>query len=135
MVRAALHGDPPADRPPQEPDNLPWCKCGKCRAMPTSTENVCCKHRNCISNTELFESTVLDLNVLNVAILNRSDIFVESPDYSPSSYRKAAYRQFVLWQEGRLGRGNRKVVPSCVVWAVRNHYPAPDGLYLGFKEY
>ena len=91
MVRAALHGDPP-----QEPDNLPWCKWGKCHAMLTSTENVCCKQQNCISITDLFESTMLDLNVLNATILNQSDIFVESPDYSPSSYLKAAYRQFVL---------------------------------------
>jgi len=34
-----------------------------------------------------------------------------------------------------LGRGVRQVVLSCVVWAVRDHYPAPDGYYLGFKEY
>ena len=45
------------------------------------------------------------LHVLNVAILNRSDIFVKSLDYFPPSHRKAAYSQFVLWQEGHLGRG------------------------------
>ena len=92
MVQAALQGDSPTDRPPQQPDNLPWCICSKCRPMPMPNENVCCRHRHCISDTELFESTVLDLNVLNVAKLNRSEVFVESPDYSPSSYRKAAYR-------------------------------------------
>ena len=86
MVQAALQGDSPTDRPPQQPDNLPWCICSKCRPMQMLNENVCCRHRHCISDTELFESTVLDLNVLNVAILNRSEVFVESPDYSPSSY-------------------------------------------------
>ena len=95
MVRGALHGDQPTDRPPQEPDNLLWCKCGKCCAMLNSTGNVCCKHQNYISSTEFLESIVLDLNVLYVEILNCSDVFVESPDYSPSSYRKNTYRQFI----------------------------------------
>lgn len=77
---------------------------------------------------------MLDLNVLNVEILNLSKVFVQSPDYTTSSYKKATYRQFILWQEGRLGRGNYKVVPSCVIWTVRNRYPALDGLYLGLKN-
>ena len=95
--------------------------------MPTSVENICCRQSSCITSTDLFESTVLDINVLSIAIVNRSDTFVEPVDYSLSSYRKAAYRRFILWKEGHLGRGNRKVLPSCVVWSVRNRYPAPDG--------
>ena len=98
-------------------------------------ENVCCEQRPCITTTGFFESVVLDSNVLLVAIVNRCDTFADDPDYSPQSYRKAAYRQWVMWQHGYLGRANRKVIPSCVVWAVHTRYPAPDGRYLGFKEY
>ena len=98
-------------------------------------ENVCCRQRPCISTTDFFASVVLDTNVLSIAIVNRSDMFADDPDYSPASYRKAAYRQWVLWQHGFLGRANRRVVPSCVVWSVRYLYPSPDNRYLGFKEY
>ena len=34
-------------------------------------------------------------------------------------YRLAAYRQFIHWTYIRLGRGKHKVIPSCVVAAVR----------------
>ena len=34
-----------------------------------------------------------------------------------------------------LGRGHQRVIPLCVVWAVRSCYPAMDGHYVGFKEY
>ena len=60
--------------------------------------------------------------VLSVAIHNRADIRADPIDYSPASYRKAAYRQFIL---GYLGRRNRRVVPSCVVLAIRPMYPSP----------
>ena len=135
LARAVLQSDHPEDTPQQPEGSLPWCVCRKCRPMPTSVGNLCCRQTSCITSTELFESTVLDVNVLSIAIIDWSDTFVESVDYSTSSYRKAAYRQFILWREGHLGRGNRKVVPSCVVWSVRNRFPAPDGMYLGFKEY
>ena len=81
-----------------------------------------------------FDSVVLNRDVLSVAIEARSDVFADDPEYTPASYRKAAYRQFVLWQHGHLGRSNRRVVPSCIVWCIRNKYPAPDGVYLGFRD-
>ena len=117
----------------QSNNQLGWCTCGKCCAMELPIENVCCKQWPCITTTEFFESVVLDSSVLAVAIVNRCDIFADNPDYSLESYRKAAYRQWVMWQHGYLGRSNRKVIPSYVVWAVCTRYPAPDGRYLGFK--
>lgn len=117
------------------PRGLSWCICRKCQAMPLSAENVCCRQVPCITTTELFDNNVLNTDVLSIAIVSGSDVLASTPDYSPAGYRKAAYRQWTMWQHGYLGRGNRCVVPSRVVWAVRNKYPAPDGIYLGFKEY
>ena len=79
-----------------------------------------------------FHIICLEHSVLTVAIHNRADIYADPIDYSPASYRKASYRQYILKEYGHLGRGNRRVLPSSVVWCVRNKYPAPEG---GFKEY
>jgi P2X purinoceptor 7 len=43
-------------------------------------------------------------------------------------------RQYILWRYKKLGRGNRRVCPSCVVLAIRQLYPAQDGIYMGFKR-
>ena len=47
--------------------------------------------------------------------------------------RLVAYRQFIHWTYSRLGRGMRRVIPSCVVAAVRHEFPEADGVYTGFK--
>ena len=137
LLKAIIHegnGDPgPGSN--EECNSIPWCICGRCKRMPLEAENVCCRQRHCVTREEFFRSAVLDMSVLSIAIVNRSDVFADDPEYTPSSYRKAAYRQWILWQHGYLGRANRRVIPSCVVWAVRGSYPAPDGNYLGFKEY
>ena len=79
-----------------------------------------------------FHIVCLEHSVLTVAIHNRADIYANSIDYSPASYRKTAYRQYILKEHGR---GNRRIIPSCVVLCIRDRYPSPDGQYLGFKEY
>ena len=63
LAHAALQSDHPEDIPQQPEGSLPWCVCRKCRPMPTSVENLCCRQTSCIMSTELFESTVLDVNV------------------------------------------------------------------------
>ena len=53
-------------------------------------------------------------------------------DFNTKAYRKAAYGQVIMYHHGYLGQGNWKVAPSCAVW---DHYPAPDGIYMGFMEH
>ena len=56
--------------------------------MPLPAENVCCRKSPCVTTLEFFQSAVLDMNVLSISIVNRSDVFADDPDYSPSGYRK-----------------------------------------------
>ena len=116
--------------PPTKPD---WCTCGVCRPMPTEEENKCCGKIRCVTSFVTFQNTSTDRDVLVMAIRGRYDR-AEEPDYSTNSFRKAAYRQYILWRYKKLGRGNRRVCPSCVVLAIRQLYPAQDGIYMGFKR-
>ena len=95
-------------------------------------ENVCYRMKPCVTTTK---SVVLNRDVLSVTIVDHHDVLVEDATYTPEAYRKSAYRQWIMWRVGYLGNGVRHVVPLCIVWAVRDHYPAPDRHYLGLKEY
>ena len=75
-------------------------------------------------------TSVLDVNVLTIAIHRRCDDDGDEPLFTPAEYHRAAYRKYFIWQHAYLGRGNRKVFPLCVAWAVTSHYPATD---LGFN--
>ena len=44
-----------------------------------------------------------------------------------SNYRYAAYRQYIWCVYGRLGRKRRKIIPACVVLAIRKQFPKADG--------
>ena len=124
-----LHPDPPQE------DILDWCHCGHCSNMPTQEENKCCARvpRQCITTTPLFPVLILDGNVLDIAMRYREDMMALNNTRNNESFRHAAYRQFVLWQHGRLGKGNRRVVPSCCVLAIHARYPSPNGIYTGYR--
>ncbi|CAB4017121.1 P2X purinoceptor 7-like [Paramuricea clavata] len=122
--------------PPEQHNPLPtsapeWRVCGYCRPMPQEIENKCCRQKNCITLTSRFAKICLDQDVLELCIRNTGDIRNDEEDNSTQAFRKAGYRQFVLARHGHLGKGNRRVCPSCVVLKIRGRYPSVTGVYMG----
>ncbi|XP_065054976.1 P2X purinoceptor 7-like [Rhopilema esculentum] len=122
------------EEPLQRPNLQIWCKCGICVDTGHPAENKCCDRKVCVTAYRMFGKLCLDRDVLQLNITARCDIRADPMDFSMNSFRKAAYRQFTLWKYGRLGRGNRRILPSCVVKIIREAYPSPDGQYMGFKN-
>ena len=123
--------------PPPSPGNNSspeWCRCGVCRPMPSDQENLCFKRVNCITRFQVFNNICLDRYILEVCIKARCDIRADDFNFSMESFRKAAYKQFILWRYGKRGRENRRVVSSCAVLSIRHTYPSPDGQYMGFRN-
>ncbi|KAL7394960.1 hypothetical protein ABVT39_007775 [Epinephelus coioides] len=115
-----------------------WCRCTRCRLMPTDIQNKCCRmdEANCISRLPHMALFILDEHVLHLSRRLRNDIYAlhdtQEPGDDNQEYRHAAYRNFVLWQCGALGARNRVVILSCCVWRIRDKYPDPNGQYTGF---
>ena len=102
--------------------------------MPREIEKKCYRRRDCVILRRRFQKFCLDPENLEMCIKNTTDIGNDPRDSSTRAFRKAAYRQYTLWQHGYLGKGNRRVVPSCSVLKIRSHYPSPTGVYKGFRE-
>ena len=75
----------------------------------------------------------LDEAVLALGRLYRREILVfnDDADWNKAN-RHQAYRQYILWTHGRLGAGDRRVIPSCSVWRIRDKNPYHFGQYTGF---
>ncbi|XP_070550366.1 uncharacterized protein [Ptychodera flava] len=118
----------PNPYPQPGPGSVPsWCKCGHCCEMPTQQENKCCatrRNQTCITDNWLFTHLVLDANVLEIAMRCIADTYAEEQLRDNACFRHYAYRQYIYWQHGKLGAGNRRVVPSCCVWAIRADFQA-----------
>ena len=56
---------------------------------------------------------------------------------SLSSFRSlwyAGYRQYIWWVYKYLGPKNQCIIPSCVVWKIRQTYPEDSGNYVPFRH-
>ncbi|KAK7172391.1 hypothetical protein R3I93_004651 [Phoxinus phoxinus] len=140
-----------------------WCTCGKCQPLPTDEESQCCHDWNisipplesiiesagetlftsrCITQQNgfppLLSNSVLEVFFCLPKINWRRRPTPQGPGgtLTVDQYRLVAYRIVLEWmlKGERLGRRNRRVLPSCVVSAIRLSYPSPSGQYVGFRE-
>ena len=116
----------------QEPV-LEWCKCTYCQTMPQEVENKCCGRKNCVLQGRQFHKLCLDAEYLQLCAKNTADIRNDRQDSNSCTFRKVTYRNYILDTYGYLGKGKRKIVPSCCVLCIRRHYPSATGVYMGFR--
>ncbi|XP_058957973.2 P2X purinoceptor 7-like [Pocillopora verrucosa] len=130
--------------------NREWCSYGNCQEMPTENECICCQEMDvlgdrldlegnklqCITEHGSFGPVCLLADVLRTALVGMHQVRNDRLEDYPSneSMRLAGYRQFTWWTYNRLGKGNRRVIPSCVVASIRRNYPDAAGNYTGFKD-
>lgn len=127
-------------------DNTNWCSCGNCQKMDTEVECKCCRDsdevpddyfggKQCINETEHFKQVCLTREVLRATLNGLNNTRGDRINVCNRSLRYAGYRMFTWWVHNRLGRGVRKVIPSCAIWAIRNAYPEADNMhYVPFQE-
>ena len=98
--------------------------------------NRCCGHVLYITRKPEFRNLCLRHDVIEVAnILSWSSDMNLSPDFSACIFRYQVYRNFVLWQQGKMGPGSRVQVTSCVLLAICNRFPEPGrGSYHGYHS-
>ena len=100
MLQRANHNSEDPDEPQQsstlgQQQNIEWCKCRRCHYIDNLVEQVCCKMRSHVTTTGTFQNIVLNRHVLSVCIIDCGDYMGEDPTYTPASYQKAAYRQYI----------------------------------------
>ena len=110
--------------------NTTWCEYCKCKAEKREIDCFCCQEVaalnekfdklavKCITEAEEFRTLCLNKAVLDNVLTGLHD---SRGDYlekitSNRSYRYAAYKQFPWWVYKWLGKGNRRVIPSCLSW-------------------
>lgn len=136
--------------------NSDWCSCGNiCRSMTCDEESRCCHENNhvrivktpdynCVTQNPSFNRLILDRELLSMvrhglALKTKSQrkrrlLIADVPQNR--TWRYAAYKQFTSWINSwtTIGFKNRIVLPSCVIWKIRDEFPEEDGNYTGFKS-
>ncbi|WAR05113.1 P2RX7-like protein [Mya arenaria] len=129
--------------------NTNWCRCNSCIAMHTERESVCCRDVEqtnfkldvfneeahdieCITDHPGFGTVCLDRYVLETAYYQYRQQYGVPQQEDNEQQRYVAYRQFVRWCWGYLGREVRVVLPSCAVQRIRAQFPSQQ--YEGFQD-
>ncbi|KAL3854917.1 hypothetical protein ACJMK2_014152 [Sinanodonta woodiana] len=123
--------------------NTKWCLCALCQVMPTTEESQCCQEISkakitgfnevlqCITDHPGFLSVCLDPYVLETAYYQYRQQYDQHMEDSNERRRYVAYRQFVRWCWGFMGKEVRVPLPACAVNKIRQAFPSDT--YTGFK--
>ncbi|XP_037613535.1 P2X purinoceptor 7-like [Sebastes umbrosus] len=132
--------------PRMQQDISQWCTCGNCAKMPTEPENICCwetqqvKRRmeqlpdniSCMIQHPGLDPVCLNLFTMqNAYNVYRAEYGALHQRAIERQYRYLAYRSFVSWCWGFLGRRIRVVIPACVVLRIRREFPDALARYEG----
>lgn len=116
-----------------------WCSCGKCdngnMDMP-DRERLCCQHdtnsntyrlqsdkfdpqkapADCVTDRKAFQYYCLSKRALELTYKEyQFGLYGQLPSNGQAKFRYTAYRQYVKFVHDRLGRGNRIIIPHCVI--------------------
>ena len=126
------------------------CRCGNCKEMPTRVEQKCCMKENlnktyltdyedgkCIVHCEeiahiLSAPSVKCAWLRHMRLRGYTGEHLDFTNMTNANYRYHAYRSYVDYIYGFLGKYNRRVIPACVTSYIRNMWP--DESYRGFVE-
>ena len=127
--------------------NKDWCSCGYCKEEDREIDCLCCEEvaaidetkfqtQNCITLVEEFKVLCLTKTVLENVLVGLHETKGDPLEkiITNHSLRYAAYKQFIWWVYQKLGKGNRRVIPSCVLWIIRNTFPEENGKYVLYSE-
>ena len=89
---------------------------------------------DCISNSETFEILCLRKEVLENTITAINELAGETRSFENKNYRYASYWQFIWWIYTKLGKGVRRVIPSCVVLKICQNFPEDSDQYVPYKQ-
>ncbi|XP_060776198.1 P2X purinoceptor 7 [Neoarius graeffei] len=134
-----------APQPDPQHDVPSWCVCvigvARCRliwrgsavGITLDTASALCPY---VFIQEM-DHFILDEVVLHLQKLLRNDflaLHTAIEDDVSKTHHHAAYRQFILWQYGRLTVGDHHVIPSCAVWRIRDKFPDSTNTYTGYVQ-
>ena len=91
------------------------------------------ERKKCITLAHKFELLRLNKTILNnvLVVLHETwgDPLENDKELHNRSLRFAAYKQFIWWNFLHLGKGNRRVIPSCVVGQLENFFQKQMTVY------
>lgn len=119
--------------------------------MPTRVEQKCCQNEplnrthipeyekgKCLLEYPCIQYAISDVSA-QLSWMSQQRLFglegnaLAFSNMTNRNYRHHAYRRYVDYIYGLLGRHIRKIVPACVVTQIRNTWPENSGLYVGFQ--
>lgn len=118
------------------------CKCKNCPQMARPEEQVCCLGESqwqdlyntggdfkCILDCPNFQN-ICNIDHFRVIKDFRNSIFHDDNEEEPLNRRLriAAYRSTAFFLRGKLGRGNRIVIPACIKEKIRELCPNPPNI-------